>query len=199
MQSNLRNFDRKSNSESEKFRQEGNKLYKNGKFFEALLKYNASLCYAEDYSNLALAYANRSAVYFELKLYQPCLNNIQLARKHKYPADKMKVLDDREKRCLELMMEKTKICDDPFDYFKLSYKANPKIPFIVEEVEMKTDENYGRGIYAKQPLKVGDIISIETPFVNVLMSDRATSCLDSSLDWGSVSRSSERVFESHDE
>jgi SET and MYND domain-containing protein 4 len=109
--------------------------------------------------NIAYAYANRSAVYKELKLHQQCLNNIQLAREHKYPAEKMNILDDREKRCLELIVE-----DDPFDFFKLTYDANPKIPFIIKGVEMKEDEKYGRGIYAKHPLKVGDIICIETPF-----------------------------------
>jgi SET domain/MYND finger len=158
MQSNLR----KSDSESVKFRNEGNQLYKKRNFIEALLKYNMSLCHADIDSNLAFAFSNRSAVYFELKLYQQCLNNIQLARKHNYPA--VKILEDREKRCLELMMEETKICDNPFDFFKLSYAANPKIPFIIDGVEMKVDKKYGRGIYTKHVLKVGDIISIETPF-----------------------------------
>jgi tetratricopeptide (TPR) repeat protein len=162
MQSNLGN--RKSNSESERFRQEGNKCYKAGKFLEALLKYNQSLCYAEDDSNRASAYVNRSAVYFELKFHQQCQNNIQLARKHNYLAEKTNVLDDREKRCLDLMMEGIKICDDPYDFFKLSYSANPKIPFIIDGVEIKAYKKFGRGIYAKQSLKVGDIISIETPF-----------------------------------
>jgi hypothetical protein len=119
------------------------------------------LCYAENDSNRAFAYANRSAAFIELKLHQQCLNNIQLARKHNYPAEKTKTLDDREKRCLELMMQETSICDNSL---QLSYDANPKIPFIIKGVEMKEDARFGRGIYAKQPLKVGDIISIETPF-----------------------------------
>jgi tetratricopeptide (TPR) repeat protein len=161
----------KSDKKAAALRHEGNLLYNDGKFFEALLKYNESLCFAEEELYLAFAYANRSAVYFEVKLYQQCLNNIQLAREHNYPLEKTKILEDREERCLELMMQGTKIAYDPFEHFKLSYNANPKIPFIIEGLKIETNKEYGRHIVTKDPLKVGDIISIESPFFSVLHSD----------------------------
>jgi hypothetical protein len=53
---------------------------------------------------------------------------------------------------------------DPRNFFKLSYQANPKIPFIVDCLEMREDEKYGRGIYATCDLNAGDVIAIEEPF-----------------------------------
>lgn len=161
----------KSNSKAAKLRTEGNQLYKNGKLYDALLKYNESLCNADDDVNLALAYANRSAVYFELKQHQHCLKNIQLARQHEYPTEKMSSLDDREMRCLELIMQKTEFLNDSIHFFKLSYKANPKIPFIIDGLELKTNKEFGRHIITNRTLNVGDIISIEPPFFSVLHSD----------------------------
>jgi len=59
------------------------------------------------------------------------------------------------------------------DLFKLSYPANEKIPWLVDCVEMRVTEKFGRGIYAKHDLKAGDIICIEEPAVNYADGDNA--------------------------
>lgn len=165
----------KCDEKAANLRSEGNKLYQQSKFFEALLKYNESLCVGESHGSLSLAYANRSAVFFELKLYEECIENIKQAKDCGYPMQKMPTLDDREKRCLEAMMAKTSIKSDPTsdhsDFFKLSYPANKKIPFIIDGLQMEFDTKYGRKIITNRPLKVGDIISLESPFFGVIQSN----------------------------
>lgn len=151
------------------FREEGNKNFLKQNYYEALLCYNQSLLEAKkDELNeaLSLAFANRSAVYMKVKLYNLCLENIQLAKKHGYPAEKMPKLLEREEKCQKLMKAaKTQdLEEDPRDFFKLSYPANPKIPFIAGCLEMKTSEKYGRGIYTTCDLKAGDVVAIEEPF-----------------------------------
>ena len=164
----------KSNEKSVELRNEGNKLFAQRKFEDALLKYNESLCNAEGDENLALAFANRSAVYIEMKLYQRCLDNIKLAKGHNYPEEKLAKLQEREARCLEqLMMQAASIESEPFDFFKLSYKANPKIPFIIDDLELKTNAKYGRHIVTKRDLKVGDIISFDRAIFKNIQSDPA--------------------------
>lgn len=158
----------KSNKQAIHCRNEGNDLYKQGKFFDALIKYNESLSFAEDDENRALAYNNRSSVFFELHLYKQCLNNINLARSHNYPNEKMSKLTERETRCRQAQTPKAV---NPFDFFKLSYKRNERIPFIIDGLELKTSEKYGRQIVTTRPLKVGDVISIESPFLKVLNSN----------------------------
>ena len=163
----------KSNENSDQLRTEGNKFYGERKFFQALLKYNESLCYAKQRTeNLGLAYANRSAVYFEVKLYSHCLQNIELARKNFSPEKNHEILSKREEKCKEL--ERSQTTKNPWNFFKLSYPANKKVPFVVDCLEIKSNEKYGRYIIAKNDLKVGDIVSIEKPFCGVLLSESNT-------------------------
>lgn len=162
-----KNENGKSDSEADKFRLEGNQLVRQGKFFEALIKYNASLCYAESNENFAMIYGNRSIVFLELNLLSQCLNNIRLALE--YPNKKVQTLNDCKRKCLELKKVEQKLED--FDFFKLSYEPNPKLPFIIDALKLKTDLKYGRHIVTDQALNVGDIISIEKPFVVTINSN----------------------------
>ena len=69
------------------------------------------------------------------------------------------------------MQQKNEEAEDLWDFFKLSYPVNEKIPWVVDCVEVRHTENYGRGIYAKQDLKAGDIICIEEPIFNYTFND----------------------------
>lgn len=161
----------KNDKQSEALRAAGNKLYSEKKFLEALLKYNESLCKASaEGENLGLAFANRSAVYFEIKLYEKCLRNIELARCHSYPSKNIEVLEKREAKCRDLMKNKVQLFD-PWNFFKLSYKANKKLPSVVDFLELRVDDKYGKHIVTKQDVKVGDVLLIESPFCSALISE----------------------------
>lgn len=162
----------KSNKRSETLRHEGNNFYGQRLFFAALLKYNESLCFAEAESeNVGHAYANRSAVYFEMRLYDRCLRDIAAAKRHGYPEERFEVLVKRAAKCADLSKSHKDNSPDPWRVFKLSYPANKKLPFVVECLEMATNNKYGRHVITNRPLKVGDIISIETPFCCTLVSE----------------------------
>jgi SET and MYND domain-containing protein 4 len=130
------------------YRNEGNSMYQQSKFYETLESYNKSLMSSKPNSlERAPAFANRSAVYFEVKQYQLCLDNIQLARDSGYPVEKQQILKDREEKCKKLMEKEVKSDDDdPWTFFKLSYPANAKIPFIVDCLELQKDKKFGRHI-----------------------------------------------------
>lgn len=161
-------FSRKSNEKAEILRSEGNKFYRERRFFKALLLYNESLCYAEPTSeNVGLAFANRSAVYFEMKFYEKCLKNIELAKRHQYPESSCEIINKRFDKCEDSLRGQKPINDpksDVWSFFKLSYPPNKKLPYIAECLEMKTSKKYGRHVITNQDLKVGDIIVIEKPF-----------------------------------
>lgn len=161
----------KSNEKSETLRNEGNKLYSERKFFEALLKYNESLCYAEaDSENLGFAYANKSAVFFEMKLYERCIANINAARKNRYPEKNFEVLKNRENKCNQLMQQQEKF-PNPWNFFKLSYPANKKHPTVVNCLQVESSQKFGRFVTTNRDLKVGDILSIEQPYCSILLSE----------------------------
>lgn len=169
---------------AEQYRNEGNQHYMKGEFFKALESYNKSLCFAKS-SQLSLAYSNRSAVYFEMKRYEKCLENIQLARENNYPVDKLPILQEREQKCLKMLESKPDEFDNTMHFFKLSYPPNKKIPFIADCLELHEDEKFDRHIITNKDLVVGDIIAIEEPFYKFLNRSvsykRCSYCLKSSL------------------
>lgn len=162
----------KSTERSNELRAEGNKFYSQRKFFDALLKYNESLCYSPiDNESLGHAYANKSAIYIEMKLYEKCLTNIEMAKKNHYPEKSFEVLDKRQEKCLEMLKVSKEKLSDPWTIFKLSYPPNKNVPFVADCLEVESNEKYGRYVIANRQLKVGDILAIEKPFCSVLMEE----------------------------
>lgn len=108
-----------------------------------------------------------------------CLENIELARIHEYPVDKVSKLNEREEKCKKLLEEsKNDAKNDPRRFFKLSYPSNEKIPFIVNCLELGES---GRYIVTMSDLKSGDIIAIEDPFFKHIRKEayisRCANCL----------------------
>lgn len=164
----------KSQERAEKTRNEGNNLFVEKSYFDALLKYNESLCYSEPGSEaIGLAYANRSAVYYEMKLFENSLNNIELARRNGYPQKNVVILDKRAEKCLQQVEAGSEIKkdDDPFNFIKLSNEINPKINFISNCLELRRNEKFGRYIVTNRDLKVGEIVAIEKPHFKIIKSD----------------------------
>lgn len=65
----------KCDVESEERRNYGNHVFvKVKKNFEAVKHYNKAIAYAKSSEKLAVAFANRSAVYFQEKIYHSCVN-----------------------------------------------------------------------------------------------------------------------------
>lgn len=169
------------------YRKEGNQFFslKNKDYVRALELYNKSICFAEIGSeDMGIGYANRSAIYFEWKKYEACLENIELAKDNGYPERLMDKLNKRAAEC-EKALEKAKAMksDDEEDDDevilapKLSYPPHPKVPFIADCLEMRETEELGRHIIANRDLSVGKVVAIEDSFCSwTLPSVRYTRC-----------------------
>jgi uncharacterized FlaG/YvyC family protein len=175
----------KSSEVSSQMREIGNQFYVKRNFFDAIVKYNESLCYAESESeNAGLAYANRSAVYFEMKIYDKSLNNIELARSHNYPEKNLHILMKREEKCKEMMKKQsTQSSLLSENFFKLSHEAYANFKNIAKCLELKCDKKYGRYIITNKDLNVGDIVAIEKSFCHFVQENfihqQCTHCLKS--------------------
>lgn len=153
--------DRLDVENSDKFREEGNRLYTQGQFFAAIAQYNKALIYArKDPYRMAMCYSNRSAVYLKLEYFAHCLNNISLAEPH-YPKDKIQKLHDRRQQCLVLMAkcDEKSLADLDHD-FKLSYEPNKRLPFFIDAIEMREDDTFGKQLITTRDLKAGDVIAV---------------------------------------
>lgn len=170
---------KKNNAEANAWRMAGNRHYKSTRFVEALVCYNKSLCRAVPGSmEFSLVFANRSAVYMELKEFDICLENIKLAIDCGYPEDRVKTLIEREEKCrdqLELLEPDPH--QNPWTFFKLSYPANNKLPFIIDSIELRESKRFGRHLITTRALKAGDVVCIEEPFHKFIFNDaRFTHC-----------------------
>lgn len=126
--------------------------------------YNQSICFALPGSeHLAFGYANRSAIYLRLRLYELCLKNIELVRgTGGYPDRQVDKLRNRELKCKQLIKTES----------KTKGPLNKTVPFNVDCLELQQNKRYGRHIIANRNLETGDIIAIGDPFCSALNRDR---------------------------
>ena len=113
----------KSNNTADLYRNDGNTSYKSKNFYDALVHYNMSLCYAKA-DSLAKIFFNKSAVYYEMQDYDECLENIQLARNNHYTD--VEKLNKRQSACLEKInneLPKKVHQSEESHEIKLSYEA----------------------------------------------------------------------------
>jgi tetratricopeptide (TPR) repeat protein len=146
---------------SDKLREKGNQLYREKKYFAAIVQYNQALSASrDDDSRKSLCFANRSAVYLKLEYFQHCIHNIDLAMPN-YPADKIDKLKDRRKKCRAMMKTNVDKAMKVFKHeFKLSYEPNPKLPFFIDALELREDSTYGNHLITTRDLKAGDVIAV---------------------------------------
>lgn len=92
---------KKSVSESQKYRNEGNSLFLKKKDITALECYSMSVAFAPtDSEELALAFANRSAVSFSLGRFEDSIIDIDRALLKNYPEHLKYKLHERKGKCL---------------------------------------------------------------------------------------------------
>lgn len=176
----------KNDFKSIDFRKQGNDFFsmKNKGYSAALECYNQSICFAEEGSeNLSIGYANRSAIYFEWKEYDLCLENIRLAKEAKYPERLMPKLLKREHECNENKKLEDEEADSSERYvLKLTHGAHPKVPYISEYLDFEEDDIFGRYVVATKDLNAGDVIAIEESFSTSILVDqiyeRCANCLE---------------------
>ncbi|XP_055299498.1 SET domain-containing protein 3-like [Sitodiplosis mosellana] len=149
----------KDNRRSTEWRFKGKDLFRQGNWIEAVKCYNKSLCFAEIGSeHVALAYSNRSACYFHMKLFKDVLVDIELAKSANLPDRLIPKLEQRKNESLRLMSAVKRM-----DIFKpkLSYKANEHFPCMANVVEMKYSQEFGRHLVAKCDIPVGKTVLVE--------------------------------------
>lgn len=154
---------KKKNESSTKYREQGNKEMQESQYYEAMLNYNISLCYAEvGTDNVSLAYANRSLCFLKMTKYDKCLIDIELAVKAGYPQQSMGKLEQRRKFCLERI--KNASSNDSSEP-KLDFDAHENFPGLSMVVQMECNKKFGRHFVAKSDINAGKVVMVEEAFV----------------------------------
>ncbi|KAG4065919.1 hypothetical protein HA402_008915 [Bradysia odoriphaga] len=158
----------KSNQISLAHRKTGNSLFAETKWVAAMEQYNNSLRFAETGTpNIGLALANRSACFFQLKMYEECLKDINSAKQSQYPENLMFKLEQRERDCLKNIKE---MVPGPFDNIgrKLSYDADERFPCMANVLQIMCDDDGNFYTVAKEDIGVGQTVLIEPSFTSYL-------------------------------
>lgn len=135
-------------------------FFNQGAFDAALDCFNSALCYAPPESEkIPILYGSRATVFYMMGKLVHAINNIKLARENGFPASKSQLLDETENDCQKLLRELGP--DSLFDassFFKLSYPANKRIPFVAACLKLRIDDKYGRHIVTARKLKTGGLL-----------------------------------------
>ncbi|KAF7286825.1 hypothetical protein GWI33_003882 [Rhynchophorus ferrugineus] len=170
-------IDRKCNEKSDYFRKMGNQKFVKKLPKEAVELYTQSIAHAENNSReISLAYANRSAVLFEYKLYKECIEDINQAISNNYPNDLKPKIELRKSKALELITYQFNI-----DYTKPlpsipKGDQNPLIQSASKSVEIKYTPEEGRFVVASRDIKPGDLIANEKPLFSIITNEFHIHC-----------------------
>lgn len=157
----LRPHYQKDDKIAEKNRLKGNASYRAGEWSLAMAYYNESLRFVESGSQhlMSFAYANRASCFLQLKMFEKCLNDIELAVAAGYPEEQMSKLEKRRAECLQRMEsgEQSRRIGA-----KLSFPPSPDFPDMANVLHVETDPTSGRTkVVAKQDIDVDQTIVVE--------------------------------------
>ena len=120
--------DTKNDELANRLKDEGNKLFLNGKDSAALSKYNEAMFQADKSSTtLSVLLANRSAVFYKLGKFELCVKDIRLALAWNYPSKMRYKLVDRRAKCYYQMGECEEMVKD-VNTVKQIFNDNNDIP-----------------------------------------------------------------------
>uniref|UniRef100_A0A182YE94 MYND-type domain-containing protein n=1 Tax=Anopheles stephensi TaxID=30069 RepID=A0A182YE94_ANOST len=172
--------DGKNNAKAKVLRNLGNSLYHPTRavaMSEALLYYNESIAHAAKGSEArALAYGNRAAVCYHYRRYADCLENVRLARASNYSdrlAAKLKQREEQAKIAMEQnlcehLQRSGRTTDFVAEELKLCCQAHANVPQMAECLQLGRNAQFGQHIVTSRPLKVGDVVLFEKPFVTMV-------------------------------
>lgn len=155
---NFKLHQKKNSVDSVHARTSGNNLYAKKDFEGAIVKYNCSICLADDSETLSLAYANRAQCFFKMNRLDLSLADIKLARESGYPVNKLSKLDTREQECVHKMNARKLSEPVSTDQVQNDFHS-------VDAVRFERDNVYGRMVTAKRNIDIGETVLMEEMYI----------------------------------
>lgn len=140
----------------------GNQFYMAQEYNKAIWKYNRVLILATSSETLGIAYANRSAAYFALSLYEDCLDSARLAKTCTLSTKVLHKVLARERMAIEL--NAIKVTNEHVEPTHLSYRRHKLIPSFVHCLAPR---NPFGGIITTKNLLPGDVLVVEPPLATL--------------------------------
>lgn len=194
---NLQHINRKDERLSLAFYVQGKKLLMEKKYSEAMNYFDLSLCHVKKSTCFDSLYFDRSYCFFELKMFDKCLIDIELAKRFSDSPMMRQMLDELHWNCskhIELVKSEQSETSEN-DEIKLSYETDENFPGMANVLEIKYDKTYGRHMVAKCDIPVGKVVLVENPFSSnsdtYLM---CTVCMKETMNFVPCSKCSRAMF-----
>lgn len=162
-----KNVLKKSNKLSNHYRKKGLEQFNASNWLEAIEFFNQALCFAEkNTQDMGSLYANRSACFFHLELYDKCIVDIKLAKENQCPKIHLPKLNKWEVFCRKmLLIPANKQGESTGFQAKLSFDSNERYPGMANILQIDRKISSERRVITKHNIGVGETILIENGFV----------------------------------
>lgn len=157
---------KKHDKMAQDMREQGKRDYEEKNYFLAMKSFNDALLNAPKKSmETGLNYANRSSVYFNLKMLEECLLDIELARKSNYPENLIHKLDSRITKVQSLMNNEEYVSTifTP-SVPTLNFTEHKMFRGVADCLKIEKNEEFGRHVITTCDLKIGQTILVEQPY-----------------------------------
>lgn len=170
----MHTLSQKSNQTSQQKRRSAKLHFDERDWETAIDLYNESLCFAENgSSDLGLSYANRSACFFNMRMYAECLIDIDLAIENNCPKNLHDTLIARKNACKKNISNGLQVKQRELT---LDFPADEKFPGISKAIAIEKDGKGNPMVVAKQNIDVGQIIAIDKGFMKTLFTIYGWKC-----------------------
>lgn len=162
------------------YRNLGNGCFQKSQDYMAWQYYNMSLLHAPSLSDhFVLALSNRSAVFFSMKKFEECLNDINKIFSMKYPDKLKEKLCRREMDCKNALAKEETQNGVDVDITKdienmLTMKSSKDSTYLCASSKLRvvSNEEMGRHVVANEDINVGEILVQELPYFGLLLKDQ---------------------------
>lgn len=148
-------------------RESGKQYFRDGKYIEAMNRFNCTLAFAKKgTADMGFAYGNRSACFFEMKMFDECLRDIEMAKRSNYPRNQLNKLESRAAECRKFMNDRDFMSTLPkIREPMLSFNHHADFAGVADCLKLHENMEYGRHVITTRDLEIGQTILIEKPFV----------------------------------
>ncbi|KAM3934081.1 SET and MYND domain-containing protein 4 [Leptodactylus fuscus] len=165
------------------YKEEGNKRFGRKQYTAAAVLYSKGISHGTPGTEeIALSFANRSAVLFHLGHYSACLEDIDRAQEHGYPERLQSKILQRQANCLQKLKQHD-ISNTKFPKTERTSVINPRqqelkgnrqLTNASSSLRLKFSTSKGRHLVASEDIALGELLICEEAYVSVIIPGRET-------------------------
>lgn len=149
----------KSDSVSRVFSRRGDAELKESRWSNALSFFSRSLCFAETNEQMSHGFANRAICFYEMKMFNECLVDMDLAKEYKYAN-----LDELEKRQIDCV-HFLEIGNQTESFVpQLSFEQHEHFPGLANILQISRNKEDGLHVRATVDIEAGKTVLVERAF-----------------------------------